>query len=80
MLRNLDENAVNAVNATLQTSLAGEEPDPSLARTTECLMNLQEAEQARKNRSKLAEMAEANRSCTGIMSGNGQEEGRQGPL
>jgi len=49
--------------------LAGEEPDPSLARTTECLMNLREAEQARKNRSKLAEMAEANRSCNGIMSG-----------
>jgi hypothetical protein len=52
--------------------------DPSLAKTTEYLKNLQEAEQARieksKNESKLAEMAETNLSDYEIISGNEKSE------
>lgn len=50
----------------LQTSME----DPSLRRTSECLRNLQEAEQSRlgKDKSKLADMAKANLSGNGVMS------------
>ena len=43
--------------------------DPSLKRTSECLKNLQEAEQARiqKNKSKVAQAAEDNTSGKGVM-------------
>lgn len=76
---NQDAKATNASSATLQTSLDEEqEPDPSLVKTTEYLNNLQEAEQARiqksKNKSKLAEMAETNLSGYGIIPGKGESE------
>ena len=67
----------NAMNAILQTSL-GEKPDPSLAKTTEYLRNLREAEQARiqksKNKSKLAEMTETSLSDNDFMPGNWESE------
>lgn len=60
----------------MQTSLGKEqEPDPSLAETTRLLKNLYEAGHAKiqTNKSKLADMAEANISGIGVL-GNGQEQ------
>lgn len=75
--QNQDVNAMNTTNASLQT-LLGEEPDPSLAKTTEYLKNLQEAKEAwiqkSKNKSKLAEMTEISLPDFGRMPRNEKSE------
>ena len=45
-----------------------ENSDPSLAQTSECLKNLQEAERARAKKSKVAEAAAANLLGNGVLS------------